>query len=73
MTYFRDNYLAVSFPIATGESEGLRNAQLGAIHAIASHFTLRKEPALITLPTGAGKTAVLLVSALSCAPAGYLL
>jgi superfamily II DNA or RNA helicase len=36
--------------------------QLGAIHAIAAHFAVKTEPALIAMPTGSGKTAVLALS-----------
>lgn len=38
-------------------------AQLGAIHAIAAHFSMRRDPAVITMPTGSGKTAVLIAAA----------
>jgi superfamily II DNA or RNA helicase len=41
-------------------TNGLRNAQIGAIHAIGRHFSLfEKEAALVVMPTGSGKTAVL--------------
>lgn len=63
MSYFKRNYPRLSLPFAEDGVAGFRTAQLGALHAIASHFTLRKDPALVTLPTGAGKTAVLLASA----------
>ncbi len=63
MPYFEQHYNSVRFPIDEEKSHGLRRAQLGAIHAIASHFTLRNEPALLVLPTGSGKTAVLILSA----------
>ena len=36
----------------------VRSAQLGALHALASHFTRSTEPALVVLPTGVGKTAI---------------
>lgn len=36
----------------------LRRAQLGALWAIASHFTVSSENAIISLPTGSGKTLV---------------
>jgi superfamily II DNA or RNA helicase len=64
MTYFSDNYSKINYPISSNESKGLRNAQIGAIHAIGSHFTLHsEEAALIIMPTGSGKTAVLNLSA----------
>ncbi|WP_346659691.1 DEAD/DEAH box helicase family protein, partial [Bradyrhizobium sp. 142] len=41
---------------------GLRMPQIGALHAIASHFSVGKEfePATIVLPTGTGKTETML-------------
>jgi superfamily II DNA or RNA helicase len=36
----------------------VRSAQLGALHAIGSHFTLHSTPVLVALPTGVGKTVV---------------
>lgn len=64
MNYFSSNYNRINYPIATETSFGLRNAQLGAVHAIASFFTLQNtEPAIVVMPTGSGKTAVLNLSA----------
>jgi len=64
MTYFSSNYTRINYPIATETSFGLRNSQLGAIHAIGSYFTLNSdEPAIVVMPTGSGKTAVLNLSA----------
>ncbi|AOT73210.1 type III restriction endonuclease subunit R [Geosporobacter ferrireducens] len=41
----------------------MRNAQIGAIHAISSFFTLHKnKAAVIVMPTGSGKTAVLMMT-----------
>lgn len=62
-SYFARHYGDVRLPVKTAENEGLRRAQLGAIHAVASHFTLSEEPALIVMPTGSGKTAVLMLTA----------
>lgn len=63
MTYFSDNYQNLRFPKASPENPGLRNAQIGAIHAIGQHFTLHDtEPALVVMPTGSGKTAVLTIA-----------
>jgi len=62
-SYFQKNYDKVSFPIQDNEREGLRNSQLGAIHSIASYFTIHeKEAAIVVMPTGTGKTAVLFLS-----------
>ena len=61
MTYFEEQYSKIQLTKISDENEyGLRNAQLGAIHSIGRHFSLfDKEPALIVMPTGSGKTAVL--------------
>ena len=62
--YFPDRYGAVRYPIDGEGEEGLRIAQIGAIHAVAAHFTVRaEEPAMVVMPTGSGKTAVLMMSA----------
>lgn len=64
MSYFSTNYNRINYPVATEAIRGLRNAQLGATHAIGAHFTINKtEPALVVMPTGSGKTAVLNLSA----------
>lgn len=63
MSYFSNNYNELRYPISTDNTIGLRNAQLGAIHAIASFKTLRKKAAgIIVMPTGSGKTAVLMMT-----------
>lgn len=63
MAYFAEQYDCFRFPLKDGEAPGLRMAQLGAIHAIAAHFSLRRDPAVVTMPTGSGKTAVLIAAA----------
>ncbi|MCW5702701.1 MAG: DEAD/DEAH box helicase family protein, partial [Bradyrhizobium sp.] len=63
MTYFADNYAAFRYPLKNGDAAGFRLAQLGAIHAAAAHFSARQEPAVVTMPTGSGKTAVLIATA----------
>jgi superfamily II DNA or RNA helicase len=40
--------------------EGLRAPQIGALHAIAAHWSLSREPAVVVMPTGTGKTEVML-------------
>lgn len=62
MPYFTDNYQHIRFPVQTDGAAGLRRAQLGAIHALAAHFIVRAEPALVSMPTGSGKTAVLMMT-----------
>ncbi|MBO2009737.1 DEAD/DEAH box helicase [Hymenobacter negativus] len=79
MPFFQENYQRLKFPVAAKaidssepdnrdeetkkKDKGWRNAQLGAIHAISAHYTLFESSALIVLPTGAGKTAVLIATA----------
>src|SRR5699024_9989303 len=42
---------------------GLRNAQIGAIHALAAFNALKnKSTSIIDMPTGSGKTAVLMMA-----------
>lgn len=62
MPYFAQHYQALSYPLATEGESGLYNAQIGAIHEIASYFTLHEKPAVVTMPTGSGKTAVLMMA-----------
>jgi superfamily II DNA or RNA helicase len=59
MSYFAELYKDIKYLIESGEARGLRVAQLGAIHSLGSYFTLKKDPAIIVMPTGTGKTAVL--------------
>ena len=60
--YFEIHYNTIKYPIDSEKSRGLRNAQLGAIHAISSFFTInKKDAAIVIMPTGAGKTAVLML------------
>ncbi len=61
MTYFSDNYNNIKYPLADGNNPGLRKAQLGAIQSISSHFTVSHKNAIVIMPTGTGKTAVLMM------------
>ncbi|RRD21823.1 DEAD/DEAH box helicase [Fusobacterium canifelinum] len=62
ISYFNDLYNELRFPIAENKI-GLRNAQIGAIHAIASYATLNsKDAAVIVMPTGSGKTTVIMMA-----------
>lgn len=63
MSYFQEHYLQIRLPVVAEGEPGLRRGQRGAIHSIAAHFTLRQEPAVVVMPTGSGKTAVLMLSA----------
>ncbi len=56
-TFFRDNQRKVQ--LLPYGSPGFRTPQLGAACALLSHSTRFTEPAVVSLPTGTGKTAVL--------------
>ncbi|MEG6585435.1 DEAD/DEAH box helicase [Dendrosporobacter sp. 1207_IL3150] len=61
--YFIKNYNKLRYPKGSDRTMGLRNAQIGAIHAIASFFTIHKnKAAIIVMPTGSGKTSVLMMA-----------
>jgi len=45
---------------------GLRNPQLGALHAIKAHWSVTQATATIVMPTGTGKTEVMLSILVSC-------
>lgn len=63
MSYFSDLYDKVKYPIDSDTSIGLRNAQIGALHAIAAHATLEPlDASVIVMPTGSGKTTVLMLA-----------
>ena len=42
--------------------EGLRPAQVGALHAIGAHWSLYRHPATVVMPTGTGKTETMLAT-----------
>ncbi len=59
MSYFQDHYGRFRYPLGSEDHPGFRAAQLGAIHAVAGHFAQRSDPAIVTMPTGSGKTGVM--------------
>lgn len=59
MAYFRENTSRLIIREGVAPNSGLRRGQVGALHAMAAHFIERNEPAIVSLPTGYGKTAVL--------------
>src|ERR1700723_150318 len=63
MSYFSERYTALKFPIAEGIQVGFRPAQIAAIHAVSAHFFNATQRAIVTMPTGAGKTTVLMALA----------
>ena len=60
-TGFRHGHASVRLAREVAGRPCLRNSLLGALHAIGAHFTLRDDPGMVVLPTGAGKTAVLML------------
>ena len=53
----------MKYPISGVGRVGLLNAQLGAIHAIAANDTIEENGnAMIIMPTGSGKTTVLMMA-----------
>jgi len=59
MSYFAKNRTHIRLELESSRRSGLRECQLGAYWAVLAHFTSGSEPALISLPTGAGKTALM--------------
>ncbi len=63
ISYFSEYYKSLVFSKDGEDQKGLRNAQMGAIHAISSYFSLNKQKAaIVVMPTGSGKTAVLMMA-----------
>ena len=61
--YFVNHYKDISYPKETDSKNGLRNAQIGAIHSISSFFTTNSsKAAIVIMPTGSGKTSVLMMT-----------
>ena len=61
--YFENNYNKITYPIDSAKKKGLRNAPLGAIHAISAFYSVhRSVAAIVIMPTGSGKTAVLMMA-----------
>lgn len=61
--YFKKWYDKLNYPICSDSKPGLRNAQIGAIHALAAFNALKnKSTSIIVMPTGSGKTAVLMMA-----------
>lgn len=65
MGYFGENESKVDIKVKANESDtGLRECQVGAFWAIKAHFTTDNTPAILSLPTGVGKTALMMLVAL---------
>jgi len=61
MSYFSDHLDHLRHRVGTADRPGLRKAQIGGIYAIAAHFIVSRDPALVVMPTGTGKTGVLML------------
>ncbi|HWL18476.1 MAG TPA: DEAD/DEAH box helicase family protein [Bradyrhizobium sp.] len=64
MSYFATAYRSFRFPLAEDGHVGFRPAQIAAAQAVAAHFFGSTTPAIVTMPTGAGKTTVLMACAI---------
>lgn len=55
-----------NYPESNDETKvGFRSAQLGALFAIKAHWTISSAPATIVMPTGTGKTEVMIATVVS--------
>ena len=61
--YFETHSSKMDLWAANGGQPVLRNCQLGAYWGVWSHFTASNRPALVSLPTAAGKTALMMTLA----------
>ncbi|HHW4725320.1 TPA: DEAD/DEAH box helicase [Legionella pneumophila] len=59
MAYFQQYSSLLEIREGLTPNAGLRRGQVGALYALAAHFIERNEPAIVSLPTGYGKTAIL--------------
>ena len=58
--FFTERGDAIALRALGAPNRGFRPGQLGALHAVVSHFPVFDEPAIVSLPTGYGKTAVIM-------------
>ncbi len=58
--FFRNHADRLALRPLTEPNSGFRPGQLGALHSVVSHFSVYEEPAVVSLPTGYGKTAVIM-------------
>jgi len=63
MGYFSDHYNTLRLPVGDVRTAGFRLAQIAAIHSVSAHFFNSDQPAIVTMPTGSGKTTVLMALA----------
>src|SRR5438132_14236942 len=72
MGYFSDHYNTLRLPVGDVRTAGFRLAQIAAIHSVSAHFFNSKQPAIVTMPTGSGKTTVLTAAAFILRPTRVL-
>ncbi len=61
--YFSVHYDSIKFKKVSKSELGLRNSQMGAIFSIGSYFSINvHKTALVVMPTGSGKTGVLMLA-----------
>ena len=58
--FTNENHHVFLRPLTTIANTGFRPGQLGALHSVVAHFSVHDDPAIICLPTGYGKTAVIM-------------
>jgi len=58
--FFVDNRPALDLRLLEKPNTGFRPGQLGALHSLLAHFSINEDPAVLCLPTGYGKTAILM-------------
>ena len=54
-------------------NNGFRPGQLGSMHAVLAHFSVQDDPAIVCLPTGYGKTSLMMALPLLLGPARVLI
>jgi len=69
MSFFAENSDGLArLSIPTKGNRKYRDCQVGAAWATLAHFTSSRDPALISMPTGSGKTALMMMLALLLKP-----
>jgi hypothetical protein len=63
MGYFSGHYNILRLPVGDVRTAGFRLAQIAATHSVSAHFFNSDQPAIVTMPTGSGKTTVLMALA----------
>lgn len=67
--YFARQRAALNlFKQTSTPNQGFRPGQLGAIHAVLAHASVHDDPAIVCLPTGYGKTSLMMALPLLLAP-----